>query len=74
MTRGDANAFIFPNLEAGNIDYNIAQCIGGAMDIGPILHGLAKPANVLSRGCNADDVYAKIAVTRVQADQGVAST
>ena len=60
---GYANTFIFPNIEAGNIGYKIAQRLGGFEAYGPILQGLNAPINDLSRGCNADEVYKMAIIT-----------
>ena len=64
---GQANTFIFPCIEAGNIGYKIAQRLGGYDAYGPILQGLNAPINDLSRGCNADEVYCMAIITAAMA-------
>jgi phosphate acetyltransferase len=67
---GQATLFIFPDLDTGNVAYKAVQRSAGAIAIGPVLQGLRKPINDLSRGCTVTDIVNTVAITAIQAQEG----
>jgi phosphate acetyltransferase len=69
---GQATVFIFPDLNTGNVTYKAVQRSAGVVSMGPLLQGLAKPVNDLSRGCLVEDIVFTITLTAIQAEQAAA--